>query len=235
MTGSRAPGGSRSTPTGARQTPDAPHPLRARVGRWIGVTIFHTAYRGRAVHPERVPATGPLVLVANHAAFLDGPLVLSMSPRPAHFLVKGDAFRGFVGAVLRGVGQIPVDRSVGDRAALGTAVAVLERGGVVGIFPEGTRSRSGDVEQVNQGAAWIALRTGARIVPVAVHGTRVPGRSADALPRVRSRVDVVFGEPFAITVDPAATGRARLRDATEQLRTALASHVHLARVENGPS
>ena len=215
--------------------PHAPHPLRARVGRWIGITIFHTAYRGRAVHPERVPGAGPIVLVANHAAFLDGPLVLAMSPRPAHFLVKADAFRGLVGAVLRGVGQIPVDRSVGDRSALGAAVAVLERGGVVGIFPEGTRSRAGDVDEVNQGAAWIALRTGARIVPVAVRGTRVAGRSADALPRVRTRLDVVFGQPFALAIDASVPGRERLRAASEQLREALASHVHLAGVENGPS
>ncbi|MEO7447508.1 MAG: lysophospholipid acyltransferase family protein [Humibacillus sp.] len=89
-----------------------------------------------------MPGTGPIVLVANHAAFLDGPLVLAMSPRPAHFLVKADAFRGLVGAVLRGVGQIPDDRSVGDRAALGTAVAVLEPGGVVGVFPSTSSSES---------------------------------------------------------------------------------------------
>ncbi len=154
--------------------PDAPHPRRARAGRQIGIAIFHSLYRGRARHADRVPARGPVVLVANHAAFLDGPLVFSMAPRPAHFLVKQEAFRGVFGWLIRAVGQIPIDRNVGDRTALAAATAVLERGGVVGIFPEGTR-RDGDVEQVNQGAAWIALRTGARIVPVAVLGTRRAG------------------------------------------------------------
>ncbi len=157
-----------------------------------------------------MPPTGPVILVANHAAFLDGPFVFSLSPRPANFLVKQEAFRGFFGWLIRNVGQIPIDRTVGDRAALTAATAVLERGGAVGIFPEGNRG-GGEVEQVNQGAAWIALRTGATLVPVAVRGTRVPGRSADAWPRPRSTLDVVFGEPFELDVPDGIPGRERLR------------------------
>jgi 1-acyl-sn-glycerol-3-phosphate acyltransferase len=214
--------------------PVAPHPWRAVAGRWIGIGIFRGLYRGMAQHADRVPSTGPVILVANHAAFLDGPFVFSLAPRPANFLVKQEAFTGFFGWLIRAVGQIPIDRTVGDRAALATATAVLERGGAVGIFPEGNRG-TGDVEQVNQGAAWIALRTGASIVPVAVSGTRVQGGSADAWPRPRSRLDVDFGEPFHLTVPADAPGRERLRLASEQLRDALASHVHRSRVENGPS
>jgi 1-acyl-sn-glycerol-3-phosphate acyltransferase len=212
----------------------APHPNRARIGRLIGRFIFSTLYAGNARHAERVPATGPVILVANHAAFLDGPLVFGMAPRPVSFLVKQEAFSGFWGWTIRNVGQIPIDRTVGDRAALSAATAVLEGGGAVGIFPEGNRS-SGDVEQVNQGAAWIALRTGARIVPVAVMGTRVPGKTKDSWPAPRSRLVVDFGEPFEISVDRSAPGRDRLRLASEQLREALASHVRRARVENGAS
>lgn len=212
----------------------APHPNRARIGRPIGKFIFHTLYRGTALHPERVPLTGPVILVANHAAFLDGPLVFGMAPRPVSFLVKQEAFSGFWGWTIRHVGQIPIDRTVGDRAALAAATAVLERGGAVGIFPEGNRG-SGEVEQVNSGAAWIALRTQAQVVPVAVMGTRVPGATKDDWPSFRSRLAVHFGEPFRITVDPSVPGRDRLRLATDQLRDALASHVRLARVENGPS
>lgn len=212
----------------------APHPRRARIGRGIGWAIFHTVYRGRAQHADRVPATGPVILVANHAAFLDGPVVFGMTPRPVNFLVKQEVFDGWWAALIRGVGQIPIDRTVGDRTALGVAAAVLERGGAVGIFPEGNRG-SGDVDQVNQGAAWLALRTGAAVVPVAVMGTRVAGRDQDAWPRLGSRLDVVFGSPFELAVPPGVPGRERLRLATEQLRETLASHVRLARVENGPA
>lgn len=214
--------------------PVAPHPNRARIGRPIGKLIFSTLYRGAALHPERVPLSGPVILVANHAAFLDGPLVFGLAPRPVSFLVKQEAFSGFFGWTIRNVGQIPIDRSVGDRAALAAATALLERGGAVGIFPEGNRG-SGEVEQINSGAAWIALRTDARIVPVAVMGTRVPAAGKDDWPSLRSRLVVDFGEPFQLAVDPAAPGRDRLRLASEQLRDALASHVRRSRVENGPS
>jgi 1-acyl-sn-glycerol-3-phosphate acyltransferase len=210
----------------------APHPRRARIGRGIGIVLFHTAYRGHARGTERVPASGPVILVANHAAFLDGPLVMSMAPRAVTFLVKQEAFSGPFGAVLRGVGQIPIDRSVGDRAALGRAAAVLQRGDAVGIFPEGNRG-TGDVDEVNQGAAWLALRTRATIVPVAVLGTRVEGRGAGAWPRPLSRLDVDFGHPFTLQERPGVPGRERLRLATDELRERLASHVRLARVENG--
>ncbi|EWT01683.1 glycerol acyltransferase [Intrasporangium oryzae NRRL B-24470] len=212
----------------------APDPRRARAGRRVGQAIFHTLYRGVHHHAERVPMDGPVILVANHAAFLDGPLVFSLAPRPVNFLVKQEAFHGPFGWVISQVGQIPIDRSVGDRTALATASAVLERGGAVGIFPEGTRNE-GHVEEVNQGAAWIALRTRARIVPVAVLGTRVEGASPDAWPRPRATLVVDFGEPFALEADPSVPGRDRLRSASDQLRDALASHVRRARVENGAS
>jgi 1-acyl-sn-glycerol-3-phosphate acyltransferase len=214
--------------------PVAPHPNRARIGRPIGKLIFSTLYRGTALHADRVPMTGPVVLVANHAAFLDGPLVFGLAPRPVSFLVKQEAFSGFFGWTIRNVGQIPIDRSVGDRAALASATAVLERGGAVGIFPEGNRG-SGEVEQINSGAAWIALRTEARIVPVAVMGTRGAGAGKDDWPSFRSRLVVDFGDPFQLAVDPAVPGRDRLRLASEQLRDALASHVRRSWVENGPS
>lgn len=211
-----------------------PSPWRPRLGRWVGTTLFHTAYRGRRRHAERVPAHGPVILVANHAGFLDGPVVFSLAPRPVTFLVKQEAFTGFFGRVLDAVGQIPIDRTVGDRTALSLAGAVLEGGGAVGIFPEGTR-RDGDVEQVNQGAAWLALRTGAPIAPVAVLGTRLPGRSAGTWPAPLSPITVHFGEPFTLEADRSLPGRDRLRAATERLRVTLADHVRFARWENGSS
>ena len=74
----------------------APHPNRARIGRPIGKFASSApSTAARALHPERVPLSGPVILVANHAAFLDGPLVFGLAPRPVSFLVKQEAFSGF--------------------------------------------------------------------------------------------------------------------------------------------
>lgn len=195
-----------------------------RIGQLVGHGVLRPAYRLTVKGANLVPRTGPVILVANHTGFLDGPFVFTISPRPVHFLVKQETFSGLFGLVLRGVGQIPVDRTVGDRTALGRARAVLGAGGVVGLFPEGTRGR-GDVSEVHQGATWLALASGAPIVPVACLGTRYAGQGRNALPRPGSRLVAVFGEPVTLTVDRRLPGRDRLRAATESLRVSLADHV----------
>ncbi len=195
-----------------------------RIGQLVGHGVLRPAYRLTVKGANLVPRTGPVILVANHTGFLDGPFVFTVSPRPVHFLVKQETFSGLFGLVLHGVGQIPVDRTVGDRTALGRARAVLGAGGVVGLFPEGTRGR-GDVSEVHQGATWLALASGAPIVPVACLGTRYAGQGRNALPRPGSRLVAVFGEPVTLTVDRRLPGRDRLRAATESLRVSLANHV----------
>ena len=195
-----------------------------RIGQLVGHGVLRPAYRLTVKGANLVPRTGPVILVANHTGFLDGPFVFTISPRPVHFLVKQETFSGLFGLVLHGVGQIPVDRTVGDRTALGRARAVLGAGGVVGLFPEGTRGR-GDVSEVHQGATWLALASGAPIVPVACIRTRYAGQGRNALPRPGSRLVAVFGEPVTLTVDRRLPGRDRLRAATESLRVSLANHV----------
>ena len=139
-------------------------------------------------------------------------------------LVKREMFKGLLGWFLAWIGHIPVTRNSGDRTALTRAVAVLQAGRAVGIFPEGTRGR-GDVAAVQQGAAWLAQQGQARVVPVAFLGTRVTGASKSSLPRLWSRMVVEFGEPMDLLADPALTGRQRLAAATETVRETLATHV----------
>lgn len=218
---------SRTEPT----APAVPTPQQVESGRRFGHRLLRALWRCEVHHGERVP-DGPVVLVANHSGFLDGPLVFSMAPRGVSFLVKQQMFTGPFGWVLHRVGQISIDRSHGDRAALGVARAVLAGGGAVGVFPEGTRGR-GDVAQVNQGAAWLALQSGARVVPVAVLGTRRAGASTGSLPRLRTRVVVDFGEPFDVDPGGALPGRQRLRAATDRLRDRLAEHVTAASTTYG--
>lgn len=197
---------------------------RVRINMVVGRVLFGTLYRVQVVGRSRVPRTGPVVFVANHAGFLDGPMLPALAPRPTSVLVKREMFKGLLGWFLAWIGHIPVTRNSGDRTALTRAVAILQAGGAVGIFPEGTRGR-GDVAAVQQGAAWLAQQGQARVVPVAFLGTRATGASKGSLPHLWSRMVVEFGEPMQLPPGAALTGRQRLTAATDTVREALATHV----------
>ncbi|MFN8076407.1 MAG: lysophospholipid acyltransferase family protein [Kineosporiaceae bacterium] len=190
------------------------------------VALFRLVWPARVHGVDLVPSSGPVVLAGNHLGVLDGPLLVATCPRWTSCLVKAEMFDGPLGAVLRAAGQIPIVREGADRTAMATALHRLRGGGVVGVFPEGTRGR-GDVSQARAGAAWLALRSGAPVVPVAVLGTRRTGESTSRPPRPRP-VHIVFGDPVALTPavgTGAATGRTALAAATDQVRAALAAHV----------
>ncbi|MDO9455121.1 1-acyl-sn-glycerol-3-phosphate acyltransferase [Nocardioides sp.] len=146
---------------------------------------------------EHVPATGPVVIAANHIGVIDGPLMAIYAPRPVHALTKIEMFRGFLGRFLTAAGQIPLDRFATDPRAVRTSVHVLREGGVVGIFPEGARG-AGELELFHRGAAYLALTTGATIVPLMMFGTREPGGSSSSLPRKRGTIELVFCPPYAV-------------------------------------
>lgn len=205
-------------------TPTPPPQWRVRINMLVGRVLFGAAYRVVVTGRELVPLTGPVLFVGNHVGFLDGPMLPAHAPRPTSVLVKREMFRGLLGRFLTFIGHIPVTRNSGDRSALLAAVAILQSGGAVGIFPEGTRGR-GDVASVQQGAAWLALQGGARVVPVAFLGTRATGASTSSVPRLRSRLVVSFGAPVELVAATGLTGRERLVAATEQVRAALAGQV----------
>ncbi len=221
-----------AVPSGPAAGPVRPTARGAAVGRRIGIGLARAGWRVRVLGAWRVPAEGPVILAANHANLVDGPLLMGMSPRPTHFLVKEEMFSGPVGVVLRGVGQIPVRRSSADRTAIGTALEVLKDGGVLGVFPEGTRGDA-DFSQVQGGLAYLALRSGAPVVPVAVFGTGDRGRTVGALPPLRGRIDVVFGDPYDLGQGSRLRTRKAMAEASERLRTRLAGHLAQARELTG--
>ena len=186
--------------------------------RRAGSAWLRPVLRVRVHGADRIPGTGPLVLVANHSALVDGPLLFGLLGRRAVFLVKHEMFRGPLAVALVRIGQLAVRRGATDPAPLRAAVAVLRGGGLVGVFPEGTRG-SGDVTAAHHGAAWLARTTGAPVLPVVIRGTR---RTPGGRPRIRPRVDVLIGAPLAV---PADGGRAELGAATETVRAALAGLV----------
>ena len=198
-----------------------------RIGRFLAHRLWDTEVTGA----DRVPTTGPVILAANHTGLVDGPLVIGVAPRPVHMLVKEAAFVGPVGTVLHASGHIPVDGD-GGRPALAAAMAVLRRGDVVGIFPEGRRGR-GDAAGVEAGVAWLAVNGGAPVVPVAVLGTRRTGEGVGHIPGPRRRLVVEFGEPLHVERRAGTSGREAVRHANEAIRLALSALVTAASARSG--
>jgi 1-acyl-sn-glycerol-3-phosphate acyltransferase len=201
----------------------------AAVGRGIGIGLMYGLWRPRVLGAWRVPAAGPVILAVNHAHNIDGPMLMGTAPRPVHFLIKKEAFVGPLDPFLTGIGQVKVDRTTVDRTAITDALGVLENDGVLGIFPEGTRGE-GDFASLRAGLAYFAVRGGAPIVPVAVlGGTERRGRLIKALPPLRSRVDVVFGEAFEAGDRGGRRTRKALDEATVRIQERLTAHLENAK------
>jgi len=174
-------------------------------GRVFARYYLRSAFRIRVHGRERVPATGPLLVIANHSSMIEPQLIFGMLPRRSAFLVKAEMFGGIVGRFLLAIGQIPLKRGEIDRKPLLTAVGVLKDGGVVGIFPEGTRG-TGDVGAAERGAAWLVRASGATVLPVATRGTLKP---ADGRRRFRPRWTSSWASRSRRRSDPGRPGSTR--------------------------
>ena len=183
----RIDGGELPSTAGVR----APHTRLITAGRFVPAAMIRTWWNLEIHGAENVPASGPVVMAANHVGWLDGPMLAICAPRPVHALTKMEMFSHGMGAFLVAVGQIPLDRLHVDVSAIRVAVKSLEEGLAVGVFPEGTRG-AGDMASPRAGAAYLALVTGAPVVPVAFLGTRAPGTDSTLPPR-GTRLAMTFG------------------------------------------
>jgi 1-acyl-sn-glycerol-3-phosphate acyltransferase len=221
-------------------SPDLPHtadlPLPSELGlRMIKpvVAVGLRRYWRIFVHGEDyVPPVGPAILAANHIGLLDGPVLVAMTRRLTFAMAKHELFNGLLGRLLAQVGQISVNRRVVDTKAITRAVQVLRAGRVLAVFPEGSRT-GGEVAWARGGAAYLAMVTGAPIVPVALLGTREPGQARDQLPRRGAPIHVVYGPPFPIPRTGWPRRKSVVSEWTALLRERLAVHVASAQAETG--
>lgn len=135
-------------------------------------TLSHILFRVQRKGVENVPSEGPVVICSNHISWWDPVLVASALRRPVHFMAKKELFRRPILAYLfRKLHAFPVNRGRPDLGAIKAGLSVLKSGGVLGIFPEGTRQRTGDhLGEMHAGAAMLALKAGTPVVPAAIRG-----------------------------------------------------------------
>ncbi|HEV2012885.1 MAG TPA: lysophospholipid acyltransferase family protein [Candidatus Dormibacteraeota bacterium] len=146
---------------------------------------------------SNVPNSGPLLMVSNHVGGVDPAIIGAWTPRPVWFMAKAELFRGRFAWLMRGYHAFPVMRHSPDRTALRRAFDLLKQGSAVVLFPEGHRSENARLLRAEPGAGFVARRSGAPLVPIAITGTQnVLGRHS-MIPR-RAEVEMTFGEPFQL-------------------------------------
>lgn len=171
-----------------------------------------------------VPQSGPVILASNHIGWLDGPLLIATSPRPAHALVKREMFTGMTGRLLKMAGQIRVERIATDAGAVRKAVQALRAHQVVVLYPEGTRG-DGEFTTIKGGVGYLALVTGAPVVPVAIFGTRNAGEASGVKPAKGARIDVFYGEPIQFTPHDWPREKESVAEANAMIHEHLLAHL----------
>jgi len=203
-----------------------------RLLRPAGRASFRVRYDVRVHGEEHINRRGAHLIVSNHLGLLDGPLLAAFAPRPVHALTKKEMFEGHTGTMLRAFGQIPLSRHEVDPSAIKDCLRVLRDGGVVAIYPEGTRG-AGDFAHTHNGAAYLAMVTGAPVVPLAVFGTREPGGDIDSVPGRGARFDLVYGSPVYLEAHPWPRTQSQVRRVAEELRKTLVAHLLRAKASTG--
>lgn len=200
-------------------------PLLYRLSKAAFNVPLRAVFRVEVQGIEHVPE-GPAIFAANHRSFMDSIFLALTSPRPISFMAKAEYFDHRVTRWLfRNTGQIPLRRGspASAREAVATASAVLANGGLVGIYPEGTRSLDGKLHRGNLGPARLAAASGAPIVPIGLVGTEDVQRPNERLPHPFRTVGVHFGAPRRVSADDVATNKQHLRSTTTTLMRDIAA------------
>jgi len=240
------PSGSPPTPAEAEPEASDAQPVSSRPAREPVVTLtrttlgmrlmalgfrflFRAVARVRTSGLPNLPQTGPLIVVANHTTLADPPFVAAwLQPalgRPIQFLAKEQLFTPLLRPILRMYGAIIVRAGGSDVEAYRAAVSVLRGGGVVAIFPEGTRSLDGVMREPHAGVALIAIRSGAPILPLGISGGHRLLRAGHTLPAFGARLTLRAGRPFSLALDPTLDRRPAIHAARDEIMERIAALV----------
>lgn len=200
--------------------------FRDTMVRPVMFLFFHVTVRGL----ENIPKRGGVILAGNHIAFIDSVFIPGAVRRKVTYLVGSDYFSKrspagrLLGWFLRNIGMVPIDRKGGSaaKASLETGLAVLGRGGAIGIYPEGSRSRDGKLHKGRTGVARLVLASGVPVVPMSIHGSDGVMAKGSKLPK-RAHVTITFSPELTFETVVGDYDAPRLREVTDEIMRAVAA------------
>jgi 1-acyl-sn-glycerol-3-phosphate acyltransferase len=191
-------------------------PILYHAVRWSAIIAFHITSRVRLLGLNNVPKSGAFIIAANHLSWTDIPLVVMHIPRKMVYMSKEEYFHSKLTWLVRVLGSFPVKRGEGDRQALRVAEDQLKKGNILGIFPEGTRSRTTTLAKAHAGMGMIALRSGVPVVPVAIWGSEY------ALKKPGTPITISYGQPMILTPKGKKMTREDIDEATDKVMRKIA-------------
>ncbi|ENH97354.1 1-acylglycerol-3-phosphate O-acyltransferase [Gracilibacillus halophilus YIM-C55.5] len=157
-----------------------------KFAKFVVKMILKPLYRVKKIGTENIPTEGPVIICSNHISNFDPPIVGITCPRVVHFLAKEELFqKKFFGTLLKKLNAFPIKRGMKDKNALRQGLGILKEGETLGLFPEGTRSKTGEIKKGLSGAGFFALRSKATVVPCAIIGNY----------KGKQPLRVVYGKP----------------------------------------
>jgi len=199
-------------------------PFLYAIVRVVADWFFTTAYDFTTSNVGRVPLRGSIIFAANHISFFDPPAIGAYIFRQINYFARDSLFKGTFGKALVAIGTIPVARENADVKSLKAILKSLQQEGAIAIYPEGTRSFDGKLQEPKPGAGMIACKSKATVIPTRLYGTYEAYGRHRKLPQLGGRIHIAYGQPMTVDeVDPGKDHPERYLEASRRIMKRIAA------------